>query len=163
MILLANLIGTSGSNINTPEVACKTENILREYMKRSVNARLEKLEAPEDFDDAVTFYGEVKEIQNSKYNKSGYNPTNNLRCYTGDYPKCFKDKFKQGKNKKTCSSWSTCYKDYAGMLRHKTEASFPIELFEKTCHNTITQDQIDGNFIILLHILYLQFITKKKY
>lgn len=111
VILLANLIGTSGSNINTPEVACKTENILREYMKRSVNARLEKLEAPEDFDDAVTFYGEVKEIQNSKYNKSGYNPTNNLRCYTGDYPKCFKDKFKQGKNKKTCSSWSTCYKD----------------------------------------------------
>lgn len=154
VILLANLIGTSVSKINTPEVACKTEAILREFMKRSVNARLEKLEAPEDFDDAVTFYKEVNKIQNWKYNKNGYNSTSdNLRCDKGEYPKCFKDKFKRGGEKKTCSSWKSCYGDYAGMLRHKTEATFPIELFEKTCHNTITQDQIDGKFIILLHVL----------
>lgn len=136
VILLANLIGTSGSKINTPELKCKTENILREFQKRSVNAQLEKLEAPEDFDDAVSFYKEIKEIQNSQYNKNGYNPKKDLRCDKGDYPKCFKDKF--SKNKKICSSWSSCYKDYAGMLRQKTEATFPIEVFEKTCKNKMT-------------------------
>lgn len=148
LILVTNLIATSGSHINKPELACKTENTLNEYMKRAVDARLDSLVAPNDFADAVTFYDEVRKIKNKPYNKHGYNTTKDVRCYGGDHDKCFTDRSLRSNEKRKCSSYKTCYGDYAAKLRHTVEKAFPKEIIEKTCRNTITQDQIDGNFII---------------
>lgn len=160
VILFGNLIGTT--NINTPEVACKMQNVLYEYKKLVVNARLEKLVAPNDFDRAVEFYeGKIK-AQNKKYNKTGYLTHNGLRCRPGDV--CFTDKFKRGTNKQICNkeTWPVCYEDYAGVVRHQTEAAFPTQIFKTVCHkNKFLEDQTDGNFIILQ--MLIKFITKKIY
>lgn len=161
VILLCNLIGTSSSNINTPEVACKMDNILTEYRKRVVNARLEQLQEPNDFDKAVIFYEGKLKAQNKPYNKDGYLGPNGLRCHNGDDAVCFTDKFIRGKNKQICTSWPVCYEDYAGMIRHKAEAAFPTQLFKNVCHKKFLKDQTDGNFTIL-HIS-IKFITEKIY
>lgn len=152
VILIANLIATSGSHINTPEVACKTENVLKEHMKRTVEARLEKLKEPEGFEDAVTFLNEKRKVLKKKFDKNGYNKSKNLNCDAAKYPKCFTDKFKR-KNKQICTSWSSCYGNYVGMIRHKTEAAFPMEIFDETCKHSkkTSQDQIDGNFTLIIH------------
>lgn len=156
LVLFANSIIASIVKADKPEVACKMENVLRENMKEAVNARLAQLQPPTAYADMLSFIQEVRTVQYLPYNKNGYNPTNKLRCDKGS--KCFVDKFKKGNDKKICASSSDCYRDYAGQVRHTTEKMFPIELYEKTCNNKITQDKIDGNFIILyvLSITYHQ-------
>lgn len=161
VILFGNLIGTSGPHINTPEVACKMDNILTEYRKRMVNARLEQLQEPKDFRDAVTFFKKKIKMQNKEYNKDGYTPNNEVRCDIENDPKCFTDKFRREKNKQICSSWDICYEDYVGWARYKTEAAFPTEAFKNVCHGEYLDDQTDGNFVILHRLK--KFITKKIY
>lgn len=147
VIMIGGLIGTSDSKINTPAMACKMELLTKEFMKRTVNARLEQLRPPSDYGDAVDFYEVKRRVQNKSYNKDGYDASKQLRC-TGNGNKCFTDKFK-GKTKSICSPNWNCLEDYAGMIRHRAEAAFPLELFEKTCAKSkISMDQMDGNFII---------------
>lgn len=160
VILFGNLIGTAGSNVNTPEVACKMDNILKEYRRRLVNARLEQLQPPVAFADKVSFFEEKINAQNKPYNKDGYNPEG-VRCYRGEDQKCFTDNFiKQGKDKQICTTQKVCYGDYAGEVRHKIEAIFPNKLLENVCHSKFVEDPTTGNFIIL-HML-IKFISKKK-
>lgn len=146
VILLANLIGTSDSRINTPEMACKMENLLQEYMRRAVDKRLDQIEWPkESFGGGATYIVEKLKVLNKPYNKNGYNPSKQLRCEVKNHsPQCFFDKFKRKGNKRICTSESICYDDYVGKVRHEMEEAFPIEIFEKTCKDLAAQEQKDG-------------------
>lgn len=149
LVLFANSVIAAIVKSDKPELACKMENVLRENMKEAVNARLMKIETPTGYGDIINFINDVREIQYKPYNKHGYNTTKHLRCDKGSNPICFEDLLRKGADKKICSSSRACYGDYAAMIRHKTEDVYPISLYEKTCNNAITQDKIDGNFIIL--------------
>lgn len=155
VISLANLIGTSGPHINTPEVACKMENILIEQRKRTVDARLEKISRPR-WDHDFKFLKAKRKTQYKPYNKKGYRKsTDRWGCkYNSKGDACFTDEFKRNKGYATVcpkSESGNCYEDYLSMTRREIEATFPVELFTKTCKRskTTSLDQIDGKFIVL--------------
>lgn len=157
---IANLVGTSDSKINTPAMACKMELLLKEYMKRTVNARFEQVKPQGEYADVVDFYTVKRRVQNKSYNKDGYIPDKKLRCKTSGN-KCFTDNFR-AKTKSICTGDWNCLEDYLSMIRHRAEAVFPIELFEKTCAKSkISLDQIDGNFM-KLHIFINRDNTKNR-
>lgn len=159
LVLFANTIIASIVKSDKPELACKMENVLRDNMKDAVNARLAQIKPPPGFDDVISFFKEVRSVQYMPYNKDGYNPSKQLRCDKGS--KCFTDTFKKGSDKKICTSTSNCYRDYAGQVRHSIEKAYPIEMYEKTCNNKISQDKIDGSYVIL-HALSIMMIFHKQ-
>lgn len=88
---LARFIAILSEDIATHDIVCKMRNILLEYRKRTVDARLEKIttEWTIEIDGALNFEIKARKyeigiirsrVMSLEYNRNGYNSTSELPC-----------------------------------------------------------------------------------
>lgn len=155
LIMLGHAMIAAIVKSNDTEKAAQIEHILRDSMRDTVNARLEKLVPPKEMADTRTFLKDVRTIQYMPYNSNGYGANSLGECLGGSNEKCFEDPFLKDRNKQICTVWEKCYGDYAGVLRHGIEMAYPIKAYEKASNNKNAMDQIDGslfNILLVLHV-----------
>lgn len=136
------------------QVACKTRDILEEYRRRTFIARTDKLNTIYDH------YSVMLTELTKPYSPLGYNKNNDsdiLHCYMGcDLPEseqnlhCLLDEFSEMKysykraNPQSQSISNRCIREYTGLVRHRVEQMFPVDIFGKFCANTKTKRKPTG-------------------
>lgn len=123
-----------------PQITCKMRDVLLDYRPRSVLARLLKLRAKVMKRDERK--ASLIKVMVLPYNKHGYNQTNPpfIDCEWGcesfvmkPTDACVLDKFSEnvyfGKN----IGPTTCFSEYAALLRHRVEEFFPVDLLNSLC------------------------------
>lgn len=142
LILLASLIAAFSPiakelipfEEKNSQIACRMHDILLDYRKTTVNARLQRLSTQK------TILPSLFDVMSMPYNPNGYNKTNPgaIDCDKGcKWNKlCLKDEFsseefyvKITKDDKSMK----CVHDYAALIRYRVEQLFPIELMSKLC------------------------------
>lgn len=118
-----------------PDISCKMRDILVDYRRHTVNARLEMLRVV-----SKKYYSILPDITNAmsiEYNQYGYSKTKGgtLSCEKGCSNKyCLKDDFGDDAYSFPPNS---CVMDYALLVRHRVEKMFPVELLDSSCSNPL--------------------------
>lgn len=116
------------------QLACNAKVLLEDYRARSVFQRANRLNSRD------LYYKEMAAVLTRPYNQAGYDDSHGiLHCSLGctdfgtnDKKFCLVDMFGQERYK---IIQNDCISEYVGLLRHRTEKMFPVELLDKECIN----------------------------
>lgn len=117
----------------SPQIACKLNDILLDYRTRAVDARLDRLHTKNE-SDMIQFRSIITTVQTIPYNLNGYSEQKLLKCARGCDNStnfiCIRDEFGPAE---FSAVHEDCLKEYAGLVRHRVEEMFPIELLHELC------------------------------
>lgn len=141
LIKLALLIAVLQPQINTlssleaktPQLICKIRDVLKDYRRRSVEARLHKLSITNELyeDIFVSFMGNLRTFS---YSSNGYGKWKSLQCRKGcDADTCVKDEFCSDQYHENNDLGTDCISSYTALVRHRVEQVFSVELLDKLC------------------------------
>lgn len=131
-----------------PQLSCKMLDVLLDYRPRAVYARLQQLHSE------TSIFKPIANVMSKPFNRYGYNETDpaTINCERGceldetfsETRICLNDTFSSGSSFLIENNETTCVSDYAGLIRHRVENLFPIDLLNGECDRTPKKPT--GNF-----------------
>lgn len=123
--------------VKNVQLACRAKDVLEDYRTRVIFWRAEKLNSMD------LYYKYMAPVLTQPYSPLGYGSGNSPGvphctpgCSIDDKKYCLIDEFGQGQrmNLKKGDGISTdCIAEYVGLVRHRTEKMFPVEILDKLC------------------------------
>lgn len=123
--------------VNDLQLACKAKDVLEDYRTRVIFLRAKKINSMD------LYYKYMAPVLTRPYNPLGYAAEDSSGishctpgCTDNDKSVCLIDEFGEGQklNLKNGDGISfDCITEYVGLVRHRTEKMFPVEMLDKLC------------------------------